>query len=65
MKGTANASDYDQNFDCHPFWHIRRSGFVGEYNCDVVEVEIKNITNSYMVELTIDDEKTLPHPHQP
>ena len=30
---------------------------VGEFNCDVMEVEIKNITSSSMKELTIDDEE--------
>ena len=51
VNGTAKAADYDENTDCHPFWHIRRSGFMGEINCDVVQVEITNITNSPMAEL--------------
>ena len=51
-NGHVKAADYHDNTDCHPFWHIRRSGFVTELNCDVVQVEITNITNSPMAELT-------------
>ena len=59
------AADYQDNTDCHPFWHIRRSGFVTELNCDVVQVEITNITNSPMAELAAaltTDGKTLSTP---
>ena len=49
------AVDYDHNTDCHPFWHIRRSPFAGEFNSAVVEVEIKSITSSSMKSLKTDD----------
>ena len=51
---------YNDNSDCHPFWHIRRSCISSEINCDVVQVEITNITSSPMEELTkglTDDDK--------
>ena len=40
--------------DCHPFWHIRRSNCVGEFNSAVVEVAIKVITSSPLKELKTD-----------
>ena len=47
--------DYtDHNSDCHPFWHIRRSNCVGEFNSAVVEVATKISTSSPMKELKID-----------
>ena len=51
IYGHTKAADYNDNTDCHPFWHIRRSCISSEVNCDVVQVEIKNFTNSPMAEL--------------
>ena len=51
-KGRLKASDYDQSMDCHPFWHIRRSSCVTEFNCEMVWVAITTITSSSMKELT-------------
>ena len=55
------AVDYNDNTDCHPFWHIRRSFIKSEVNCDVVHVDIVNITNSGMVQsaeaLTAEEKK--------
>ena len=48
------APDYDHNTDCHPFWHIRRSNCVGEFNSELVAVEIKVISSSSMKELATD-----------
>ena len=53
-KGYVNASDYDQSTDCHPFWHIRRSNCVGEFNCEVVGVDINVSCSSSMKELQTD-----------
>ena len=47
-------SDYDLSMDCHPFWHIRRSNTVGEFNCEIVTVEMKDIGSSTMKELQTD-----------
>ena len=46
---------YDHNTDCHPFWHIRRSMCVGEFNSAIVGVEVKVIVSSPMKELKTDD----------
>ena len=45
-------SDYDLSMDCHPFCHIRRSSFVTECNCEIVEVAIKSLMCSDMREVT-------------
>ena len=44
-----------QQSDCHPFWHIRRSMCVGEFNSAIVGVEVKVIVSSPMKELKTDD----------
>ena len=49
-----------KSWNWHPFWHVRRSCISSEINCDVVQVEITNITSSPMEELTkglTDDDK--------
>ena len=51
-KDKTMAPDYNHNTDNHPFWHIRRSNCVGEFNCAVVGVEVKVITSSAWKELT-------------
>ena len=54
-KDNMKASDYDHHTDCHPFWHIRRSAYVGEFNSTVVGVDIKVITSSAMKQLSTAD----------
>ena len=44
--------DYDLSMDCHPFCHIRRSSLVTECNCEIVDVVIKGIVFSDMIEVT-------------
>ena len=53
-KDKMKAPDYDHSTDCHPFWHIRRSNCVGEFNSELVAVEIKVISSSTMKELQTD-----------
>ena len=53
-KDKTMAPDYNHNTDNHPFWHIRRSNCVGEFNSAVVEVAMKAITSSPMKELKTD-----------
>ena len=50
-----NITGYDDNADCHPFWHIRRSTCVGEFKSAVVGVEIKVLTATSMGNLITDD----------
>ena len=54
-SGNKKVLDSYRDEDCHPFWHIRRSLCVGEFNSAVVEVEIKVITSSPMKQLKTDD----------
>ena len=49
-KDKQKAVDYDQNCDCHPFWHIRRSDKVGEHNSAVVEVKVTMINTAIQKE---------------
>ena len=53
-KDKTMAPDYNQRTDNHPFWHIRRSNCVGEFNCAVVGVEVKVINTSPWKELRTD-----------
>ena len=50
--------DYDLSMDCHPFWHIRRSSLVTECNCEIVDVVIKGMVFSDMIEVTQVEENT-------
>ena len=43
----------DHTLDCHPFWNIRRSNCVGEFNSAVVEVVFNVHTSSHMKVLTL------------
>ena len=52
-KKNMKDSDYDDSTDCHPFWHIRRSNVVGEFNSAVVDVLVKMITSAPNEELKI------------
>ena len=54
-KEKKGAICYDHSTDCHPFWHIRRSMCVGEFNSAIVGVEIRGIIASPMQELKTDD----------
>ena len=45
-------SDYDLSMDCHPFWHIHRSLCSCKGNCELVEVAIKSLMLSDMIEVT-------------
>ena len=53
-------TDYDHNTDCHPFWHIRRSNSVGDFNCEVVGGDIKLISSSSKKELQTDGNSPTP-----
>ena len=44
-------SDYDLHMDCHPFWHIHRSLCSCTGNCELVEVAIKSLMFSDMIEV--------------
>ena len=44
---------YDHTTDCHPFWHIRRSNCVGEFNSAVVQIVFNVITSTHMKVLTL------------
>ena len=46
-------SDYDDSTDCHPFWHIRRSNVVGEFNSAVKDVLVTMIGSAPNEELKI------------
>ena len=50
-----NITGYDDTADCHPFWHIRRSTCVGEFNSAVVGVEIQVLTATSMGNLRNDN----------
>ena len=59
MKDNMKPSDYEQNSDCHPFWHIRRSNCVGGFEPAVVEIEIEIISSTFMKEVKIDGNSPL------
>ncbi len=49
-----NVPDYDITQDCHPFWYIRRSHCVGEFNSEVVGIKTNVINSAPMTELKTD-----------
>ena len=52
--GTHKVLDSDLTTDCHPFWYIRRSYCVGEFNSAVVGIKTKTINSAAMTELKTD-----------
>jgi len=53
-KPATRKPDYDLTTDCHPFWYIRRSYCVGEFNSAVVDIKTKVINSAPMTELKTD-----------
>ena len=41
--------------DLNPFWHIRRSAHVNEFNCEVIHLTSKTINHADKKELASDD----------
>ena len=44
-------ANIDHTARCHPFWHVRRSATVGEFNCDIKGITVKHIVSTDMEEL--------------
>ena len=49
------ASDYNDKTDLYPFWHIKRSPNVNEFNCEVIQVWGRTVNQADMKQLQSDD----------
>ena len=54
QKDKKKTPDYDLTTDCHPFWYIRRSYCVCEFNSAVVYITTKHVTYAPMTESIFD-----------
>jgi hypothetical protein len=48
--------DYDLTQDSHPFWYIRRSHSVGEFNSEVVAIKTSVINSASLTEWKTDSD---------